>query len=425
MRTTKVSSKIEILSTFFWSAVIIVLMSGCDVLESDPDVLVPDVDVTGNEVYVLTNGESFIDLQSKVQTNQPARLAITSAPRYGTLNDLGKGILQYSPTTGTARARDGFEFTVYSTSNAIIKKDSVIIIIENDSTHLPCDLYPVTDYVYNVTSQPVTIDVTANDIICSNAITVSVYKPDSSFPPFYGTASANGNKIIYAPGASFGGADKLMYKIQSANPERTAYGIVYITGDSACSISVADDRYEFGSLTEGSELMLAVFDNDTLCKALNQYQVNIKSGPMYGKASLTSNGFVYQVPDSVGLVFDDHFSYEACIDAVCQTARVDVVMTPDSVLTCNLYAAPDSIDVSKNVLGLVFLDVVKNDSICGNLKSFVLKKGPVYGTAYVNEANNTIAYQRDPLMNKDDSLEYEICNNSQCSTASVFIKRTN
>lgn len=43
-------------------------MSSCDVLESDNDVLTPVVDVNGKEIYVLANGESFIDVQSKVQT---------------------------------------------------------------------------------------------------------------------------------------------------------------------------------------------------------------------------------------------------------------------------------------------------------------------------------------------------------------------
>jgi hypothetical protein len=423
MKTTKVFRKIGIPVHFFLPAAIMLLLSACDVLESDSDVLVPDVDITGKEIYVLTTGESFIDLQSKIQTNQPARLAVTSTPRHGTLKDLGKGMLQYSPATGGARARDGFEFTVYSASNEIIKKDSVIIIIENDSTNLPCNLYPVTDYVYDVASSGVTIDVLVNDIICSNDVVVSVHKPENSFPPYFGTAEVKNNKVIYYPGASFSGSDKIMYKISSSNPERIAYGLVYITSDSSCTFSVSDDLYVFNTIQEGSTVALSAFDNDSLCQALNQYQVNVRSGPFYGQAALTSSGFSYLVPDSVGVNFSDYFLYEMCIDAACKTARVDIKVKQDSVWTCTLYAASDSIDISKNISGLIFMEVVKNDSICGDLTSFVLTSNPKYGTAYVNEANHTIAYQRDPLMNKDDGLEYKICNSNQCSTASVFIKR--
>lgn len=425
MKTTKVSSKIGITPHFFCLGAIIVLLSSCDVLESDTDVLEPAVEITGKEIYVMPNGESFIDLQSKVQTNQPARLAVTSMPRLGRLTELGKGILQYSPNSGSARGRDGFEVTVYSASNKIIKKDSVIIIIENDSTNLPCNLYPVTDYVYHVAPTGVSIDVTANDVICSNDISVAVYKPETSFPPYFGTAEVKDNNIVYYPGAAFTGTDKIMYKVRASNPERIAYGIVYINSDSSCSFSLSDDLYVYNTLTEGSALTLGAFDNDSLCLALNQYKVTIKSAPSHGNASLSAAGFTYQVPDSVGFSFDDYFMYEVCLDATCKTARIDIRLKQDSVLGCTIRAVSDSIDISKNVTGLVFLTVMKNDSICGNLKSFVIKKSPRYGTAFINEADHTIGYQRDPLLNWDDMLEYEICNTGLCSTASVFIKRTN
>ncbi len=138
--------------------------------------------------------------------------------------------------------KDGFEVTVFSKNNEILKKDTLVIIVENDSTKLPCSIYPVNDYVYNVTSA-VTIDVTANDIICSSDIIVSVYRPENTFPPYYGTASVSGNKIVYTSGASFLGEDKLMYKVTDANdPSVFSYGMVYITNDSSCNLALADDH---------------------------------------------------------------------------------------------------------------------------------------------------------------------------------------
>jgi hypothetical protein len=421
----KVFRKIGILSTIFSMSLIIVFVSSCDVLESDNDVLTPVVDVNGKEIYVLANGESFIDLQSKIQTNQPARLAVTSDPRNGKLLDLGHGILQYSPSTGSSKGRDGFEFTVYSSSNEIIKRDSVIIIIENDSTKLPCSIYPLNDYVYSVNSTGALIDVTANDVICSNSVVISVYQPGNSFPPYFGTTQVQNNKILYTPASAFNGEDKIMYKVTASNPDRIAYGMVYITSDSSCSFSVSNDLYSYDSLFVGRELSLPVFQNDSLCKALNQYQVSIKSNPMFGTVSLIQSGFLYTINNFDGDTFNDQFTYEVCIDATCKTARVDVRLTPDSVWNCKLLARPDSIDISNNISGLIFLDVIRNDSICGGLKNFVITTNPVYGTAFINQADNTIGYQRDPLMNKDDTLKYEICSNNECSTAVVHIKRTN
>jgi len=401
-------------------------MSSCDVVEPDADVLEPSVDVQEKEIYVLSDGASFIDLQSRILANQPARISITSDPRHGTLADLGKGMLQYSPSSQVSKARDGFEFTIYSPSNEILKKDSVIIIIEDDSTNLPCNLYPVTDYIYSVGSAGVLIDVTANDVICSDSVVVSVYKTQDDFPPYAGTAVVQGNKIRYTPGSSFTGADKLMYKLTDIQHSgRVAYGMVYITNDSVCVPAVHDDHFNYDSLAENSTIALSVFANDSLCDALNQYQVNIVSAPQYGTVSRGSNGYLYRVPDSVGYSFQDQFSYEICIDASCKTGRVDIKLLRDSLPDCKILARPDSFDIKKTATSLVFLNVLKNDSICGGLKTFTLTKKATSGTTYINQADNTIAYKPDPLVTANDSIRYQICGDAGCSATLVLINRTN
>jgi hypothetical protein len=93
-------------------------------LEPDPDVLEPTTNVNGKEIYVLANSPSIVDLNAKLQTNTPVRIALTSQARRGKISDLGKGLLQYSPSVGNSRARDGFEFTVYTLNNEVIKRDS-------------------------------------------------------------------------------------------------------------------------------------------------------------------------------------------------------------------------------------------------------------------------------------------------------------
>jgi hypothetical protein len=380
------------------------------------------VEITGDEVYVLSNGTSFIDLQSKVQSNLEARLAVTSSPSHGTLTDLGKGIIQYAPKAGNTRVTDGFEVTVYSKSNEILKKDTVVIIVVNDSTKLPCSIYPVNDYVYNVSSV-VTIDVTANDIICSGNVSVAVYRPENSFPPYYGTATVSGNKIVYTPGASFTGEDKLMYKLTAANdPKLSAYGMVYISGDSSCGLVLHDDVFLYDSLGAGSTIKLPVFLNDSICKALNLYQVNIQTNPLLGKASITSDGILYEVPNSIGLIFYDHLTYEVCLDAICKTARVDLKQSMDSVLNCRIKAVSDSIPIEETN-GFVYLQVLENDSICSQLNTFEITKAPHYGTATVNLDKKGIEYKPDPFAASDDWMDYRICDAEECSTTTVYVIR--
>jgi len=424
MKATKVSRKIETLSTFLFLGfpiIIGILMAGCDVLEPDPDVLEPKVEIIGGEVYVLANGTSFIDLQSKVHSTLEGRLAVTSPPSYGTLTDLGKGIIQYAPKAGNTRVKDGFEVTVFSTSNEILKKDTVVIIVENDSTKLPCSIYPVNDYVYNVDSV-VTIDVTANDIICYGDVLVSVYRPENTFPPYYGMASVSGNKIVYTPGAGFAGEDKLMYKLTSTkDPKLSAYGMVYLTGNSLCFLELQSDYFELDSLID-TVIKLPVFVNDSICEAHNLYQVNIKTNPLFGTASISSDGVMYTFPSLRETPYFDYFTYEVCLDAVCKTAVTSIKVQKGSMSNCRMTAVSDSIPFTQTN-NFIYLDVLQNDSICTEMKTFEITKAPKYGTATVNLDKKQIEYKPDPLATGDDWLDYKICDDEWCSTTTVYVIR--
>jgi hypothetical protein len=213
-----------------------------------------------------------------------------------------------------------------------------------------------------------------------------------------------------------------MYKITTTgDSSRTAYGIVYIASDSACSFQLTNDQYAFNEYATDSLIVLPVFQNDSLCQPLSQHQTNLKSLPVYGQVSSSTNGFNYKVPASVSFPFADHFTYEVCIDAVCKTARVDVKLKKDSLAVCTIYARPDSIDISALSANVANLQVLLNDSICGNLNSFKITKAPLYGTSVVS--NQVITYERTNHLSKFDSLRYEICNDIGCSEAAVIIKR--
>jgi hypothetical protein len=421
MKAKKISETLR-LSRFLLIVSVAIVALSCDVLEPDPDVLEPTTNVNGKEIYVLANSPAIVDLNAKLQTNTPVRIALTSQARHGKISDLGKGLLQYSPSVGNSRARDGFDFTVYTLNNEIIKRDSVIIFIENDSTNLPCNIYPSADYVYGVDHDPVIVDVTSNDVICGGDVTISIYKPENSFPPNFGEADVVGNMIKYDPGPEFQGYDRVVYKVSTAkDTSRWAYGIVYLMGDSACSTRLASDRFVFGKDAVDSLIWLPVYNNDTLCYSFNSYQVNLSAAPLYGKASLTPSGINYKVPATLAFPFSDYFTYQLCINATCVTARVDIKLEKDSVSFCPVKAMTDSFDISNYNTSLHYLDVLLNDSTCQTLNDFRITKEPLYGTATV--ANQKITYQGSITAQKNDSLRYEICNSRGCSSAVVYIKR--
>src|SRR5688572_18737024 len=159
MKQANVFTNTELCRKSLWLGAIIFLMFACDTLESDSDIKKPNTSVTGEEIYVQSGTTAVIDLNSRIQTNQKVTLSVTSLAKKGTLSNLGGGLVQYTPKTGSTRTEDAFEFTVYSANNEILSRDSVIVIIEDDSTHLPCGIYPVDDIVHGVSrDSSVTID---------------------------------------------------------------------------------------------------------------------------------------------------------------------------------------------------------------------------------------------------------------------------
>jgi hypothetical protein len=422
MKENKLKNTIGILDRLLLAFGLALTLVSCDMLESDPDVLEPSTTITGDEIIVLANAPSFIDLNATLKTNVPARVAITSKARYGDIIDLGKGVLQYTPLNGNSSARDGFEFTVYSLNNEVIKRDTIDIIVEHDSTKLPCNLYPRPDFVYGIGQDSIKIDVTANDIICGTDVTVSIFRPSNSFPPHHGYAHVYNDDIYYSPKPSFQGTDKIIYKLTSTSDStHVAYSIVYITKDSACTFRLADDDYVWSESAADSLLLLPVFQNDSLCRPLIHYTVNLKVLPLYGQAMRVPNGFTYKAPASTTAPFEDRFSYELCADGVCKTARVSVTLKKDSLAVCPIYAKPDSMDISTLTTNKAQLAVLANDSICGTLTRFKITRQPLYGSAVIE--SQRIAYTKDNSLSASDSLEYEICDNGGCSRAGVFMKR--
>jgi len=396
----------------------------CDIIEPDNDVVTPSAEIKEKEIVVLANSPTFIDLNSKLKTNTPARAAITSQPRYGELTDLGNGLLQYTPAVGDNHGRDDFEFTFYTANNDIIKRDTIVVIIEDDSTKLPCNIFPRADYVYGVHRNPILIDVTRNDIICGGSVTLSLFQPGSEFPPQFGDVEIVGNKIRYTPDASFKTSDIIIYKLTTKlDSTRSAYGIVYLKADSSCRFGVGDDNFIFNSYFLDSARFLPVFANDSLCGPINNYQVYLKSLPQRGEVSLSTGGFTYTANEFEVAPLSDHFVYQVCRDGVCKAGSVKLTFPVDSVFSCQIQARLDSLDLSNNTIPEMYLGVLENDSICGELVSLKILKFPEYGYATVKD--NRILYRLDLFVERNAEMEYEICNADECSRAKVYIKRSN
>lgn len=429
MKTTKIDFRAKSVSWIIVPVVIISLFFSCDVLEPDADLLKPAVTIDARPVFVLSNNSVFIDLNSRVTTNQPARISVTSATKFGALSDLGKGLLQYTPSVGKRAMVDSFEFTIFSERNQVYDVDTVVIRIENDSTNLPCGIFPVDDYVYGATANnPVSSSVLVNDYICAADpadLIVSIYRPDDTYPPHFGTAEVSGKTVVYTPGSGFELADRVIYKVyHPGNPESAAFGALYIAGEQPCEFFLRSDSvaFDLDSLIAG--VRIPVLQNDSLC-ASGSYQSNVTVPAKYGTAMISDHMIAYQLDgvQTIAPFESDFFLYEICIDATCATARVDIRVLSEDAESCAFSAVGDTMDLSGNAIPSMYLDILSNDTICEGYSTFTITESPNYGTASFDATLEAILYQRDPLVNRNDSLEYEICSGGICSRAKVYITR--
>ncbi|HTF21849.1 MAG TPA: Ig-like domain-containing protein [Chryseolinea sp.] len=298
-----------------------VLFAGCDTFESD--VTEPAIQVSGEELYVLAEGETVIDLNALVSANFAGRLTVTELPTQGTLQNIAEGLLRYAPKKGLARTRDRFELTVFAADNRILKKDTIHINIETDSTKLPCNIYPIADHVTGFgNSVAVMVNVLKNDILCGKTVIAEVYAPHVM--PRHGSAEMSGATMVYTPGASFTGIDTIIYKVINVqNPSSSGYGFVYINRDSLravipespCIFQAVQDSVDITALST-SLIYLDVLKNDQLCDSLKI--LTITRHPRHGTAFIDNS--TKRIGYNRVVLESDSLQYEICNGRFCRRA---------------------------------------------------------------------------------------------------------
>jgi hypothetical protein len=306
-------------------------LCGCDVLDDDVAPENKDIRISGNELYVLPDGSGFINLNALVQSQQSVRLDVTTQPAKGTLSEISKGMLHYRPDQNFIKGKDIFQLSVFSADNKLLKKDTVVIIVENDTTKLPCGIYPKNDYVFDVKGE-MAINAMINDVLCGDSAQyrLEIYEPDPSAPPYAGTAMVVDNYILYKPGNGFNGTDKIVYRIVNKNDaSKVGFGIVYIEKAPSCTFTLRDDHYRFRYDTLTSDtLHLDVLLNDQLCSLpLSSYGFEITEFGDEGTAFRSNIAPIgYRLPSNVTRTFTDSVAYSMCLGQQCKSAKVYITI---------------------------------------------------------------------------------------------------
>jgi hypothetical protein len=308
------------------------LLYACDQMGDDVAPRNPQVKIERTEVFALSKTNAYIDLHSMIKASGEVTLSIDAQPTKGTLKELSLGFLAYKPNKNLVKGNDEFVVSVFNKRNELVDTDTIHIIIEDDTTQLPCGIYPQDDSVYHTTGIE-TVDVLANDVWCGDStnLGIEIYRPDTSFPPFDGTAVVQNNRIVYTPGSSFTGFDQMIYKVYSkTDPSKFGFAQLRILPVPVCLLSANQDTFSFlaDTVGHGDSLRLPVLYNDSLCSG-QSYTKSIVKFPTRGLAAWNNNHIQYVVNTFLdsGFAFTDTLRYKLCNGGECQSADVYIKVT--------------------------------------------------------------------------------------------------
>ncbi len=308
-----------------------VFFVACDTLENDSNLSGPKVEIVNKQVYVVSNGTSYIDLSSIVKTQGRVRLDISAQPKKGKLKELATGLLRYAPFNDFTKGRDAFVFSVFNQHNEFITSDSVVIIVD-DSTHLPCSFYPQDDFV-DANSSSVEVSVLNNDVLCGGDDSADVVLQLYNFNPaqHQGVATiVNGNRIRYTENSAGQAlSDSIIYKVSKrSNPNVVGYATLYVSLNQAqvCNFTVNPDNYSFKKSVAADTVTLGVLVNDIFCDSLTSLQ--IIENTVHGDAWVNGDNIRYVYLSAMdSTTYVDTLAYRVCIGTRCDVGRVKILLT--------------------------------------------------------------------------------------------------
>jgi hypothetical protein len=224
-----------------------------------------------------------------------------------------------------------FKYSVFNAAHELLITDSVIIIVEDDTTHLPCGLYAHDDWAYATGDGLIEIPVLLNDVWCGDSadFKLEIFTPNGSTQPHHGTAYASDGRIWYTPGDNGPVQDSLFYKLSLiSDPTVASFAAVHVNLNiiDTCSSQALNDHYSLDRLTQPDTIDLFVLSNDILCDSV--VSLTVTENPQHGDSFV-----VHIAGDSFGIkyaydsptpatVINDSLRYEVCTLKGCKTAKV-------------------------------------------------------------------------------------------------------
>ncbi|MFO0747195.1 MAG: Ig-like domain-containing protein [Myxococcota bacterium] len=272
-----------------------------DTTEPEPPRARPDYAETDEDVPVLIVVASNDDPSLK-----PSH--VERPPMHGATELLADGTILYTPAADW-HGPDVFTYVTCAGETCVEVWVAVHVAPLNDP--------PVArdDATGTPAATPVTVPVRDND---DDPDGDSLGNPAVTTTPAHGTTEIQNGAVRYTPAAGYTGTDTFTYSVCDAQGACDDAIVTITVGDSGPLPTVGDD---VATTPEGEPVTIPVLDNDDDGLALSEV-----CDPLHGSAAIVAGAVVY-TPDA-GFEGEDHFCYTACADALCDTGRVTVTVTP-------------------------------------------------------------------------------------------------
>jgi large repetitive protein len=327
---------------------------------------------------------------------------ITSPPLHGRADRISRTSVSYTPGNGFT-GTDRFQYEIGDGHGRRARAWVTVTIA--DTNHPPV---AVNDSASTTGTNPITINVTANDSDPDGDLPMLISSPIVTAPA-HGTASkVSGSEIVYTPAANFIGTDSFVYEIGDGNGKR-ARATVTVTVVDANQNPVASD--DAATTTPGTLITINVTANDSDPDGdpVTLIASPIVTAPAHGTATKISASSITYKP-ATGYGGTDTFRYEIA-DGRGKRSQANVVVTISSTGggNRNPVAVNDSVSIHRD--NSIDVNVTANDSDPDNdpvtLITAPVIVAPAHGTA-TKLSGSTIRYTPATGFAGSDTFQYEV-----------------
>ncbi|MEN9609754.1 MAG: hypothetical protein RLZZ628_568 [Bacteroidota bacterium] len=338
---------------------------------------------------------------------EPIRML--SATRHGNAS-VSNNAIRFTPSRNFCGA-DTLQYLICNANGC--DSAMVFITVTCDSVIETRKPIAVNDVVFGRRNTTLPINPLRNDSIFGNLTSFEIIANT-----IHGQAVINnGNLIGYTPSTDFCGKDTFRYRICNANGCDAAMVQIVVTCDTIVDFRKPKAMNDTVTVKKNNTLTFNALWNDSVYIRLNAFNLIEGGAARHGNAIVDNNNQIVYTP-ALNYCGMDTLIYKICNDNGCDTARICISVTCDTIIVNRKpNAIDDNVIVNRN--SSTEINALRNDSLYGALTTFAILDTAKHGKAIVT--NDRIFYTPPTNYCGKDTLSYKVCTENGCDTAFIFV----